>query len=88
MRRKASQDRSLDIEKEQGKRRQMQAYIKGLGEQIANKSAEKQAQLEINKLPGGTTLLLHQKTDKCYNCTKCRNRYPLKMLNKNKRVYV
>ena len=32
----------------------------------------------------GTTLLLHQKTDRCYNCAKCRQQYPLKLLNKQR----
>ena len=53
---------------------------------MVSKSAEKQAQLVTDRAVVGTTLLMHPKSDKCYNCAKCRNRYPLKMLNKNKRV--
>ena len=86
LRQRANQDRQRESDLAQLKRQQLREHARELGHQMVSKSAEKQAQLVTDRAVVGTTLLMHPKSDKCYNCAKCRNRYPLKMLNKNKRV--
>lgn len=38
------------------------------------------------KKPYLATLIMDQKVHKCYNCAECQNVYPLKHLNKKKKV--
>lgn len=82
---KLAHDRQLESERIHAKKHQMADYIKSLGNQIADKEAEKKVKSAQEKQLMNGTLLIPQKHDKCYNCAKCRNNYPLKLLNKTKR---
>jgi hypothetical protein len=83
---KLAYDRQQQLEKAQMKKNQMTNYIKSLGNQIADKEAEKQARAELDKQLHNGTLLIPQKHDRCYNCAKCRNQYPIKLLNKQRKL--
>lgn len=83
---KLAYDRQQELEKVQIKKNQMANYIKSLGNQIADKEAEKQARAELDKQLHNGTLLIPQKHDRCYNCAKCRNQYPIKLLNKQRKL--
>lgn len=83
---KQAQDRAFEIEKSNQKRAQMSDYIKTLGNQIAHKEAEKQARQASDRLAVNGTLMIPHKVDKCYNCARCRQVYPLKLLNKHKKL--
>ena len=82
--RKMEQDNLKAQESDNLKRLKMKEHVNVLGAQIANRSVDKQLQQTMDKIPTGTTLLIHQKTDRCYNCAKCRQQYPLKLLNKQR----
>ena len=86
VRRKIMQEKELEQAQANQKRNKLNGYINDLNNQMADRSAEKQLKAEQDKVLTGTTLLIHQKTDKCYNCAKCRKNYPLKHLNKHKRM--
>lgn len=83
---KFAQEKDFDKEKALAKKNQMQEYIKTLGCQIADKTIEKQNQAEREKQVYGGTLLIQEKKNRCYNCAQCRKIYPLKVLNKQKKV--
>lgn len=79
-------DRQMEADKAQAKRAQRSQYIKTLGDQIADKEAERQAAAAMQKQAMNATLMIPQKQDRCYNCAKCRNMYPIKLLNKQRRL--
>lgn len=69
------------------KKDQHKAYLEDLNNQILDKEKEKMMNYndENNKKYLATLNMGHKKS-KCYNCAKCLGYYPLKQLNKKKKV--
>ena len=84
--RKLEYDQQVHLDNLRRKQGQMQEYLNTIGQQIDDNNLKKQLDNEEAKKPGNATLLLNEKQHKCYNCNVCRNKYPLKFLNKRKRV--
>ena len=68
------------------KKTQMKEYIQTLGNQISDKNQEKLNLRKIELQSAGNTLFIQEKHDSCFNCAKCRHQFPLKFLNKQKKI--
>lgn len=85
-RRKIAQDEQADMDNLFRRKKQVEQYLNSLGDQMQDDNMKKQiAKEEANKAYLGT-LNLPQKHTKCYNCKCCHGLYPLKMLNKKKKL--
>lgn len=84
--RKLEYDQQVHLDNLRRKQHQMQDYLNTIGQQMDDNDLKKQLAQDELKKPGNTTLLLNEKQHKCYNCAKCKGKYPLKFLNKRKRV--
>ena len=85
-RRKINHDEQVHLDNLRRKQGQMQDHLAVITRQMQDRQTSDQLAKGEAKQPGNTTLLLNEKQHKCYNCSKCRNAYPLKLLNKKKRV--
>ena len=85
-RRKLNHDEQVHYDNLKRKQAQMQDYLGTLTQQMQDQQLNKHLSKEEAKKPTNVTLLLNEKKHKCYNCNVCKNAYPLKLLNKRKRV--
>ena len=79
-------DNEVYLDNANRKQHQVKEYLNKLGEQMNDAELQKQLEKDKAKQFGLTGLPLNEKHVKCYNCSKCRNAYPLKMLNKRKKI--
>ncbi len=69
------------------KKQQIAEYLNDLENQIKNKAMRKQYEMELeHHHQYDNTLRMAEKRDKCYNCAVCLNIYPLKQLNKKRKI--
>lgn len=85
-RRKIQQDNDIYMDILFRKKVIQDETLAGLAGQINENDLKKQLERENDKKPGLTSVPLPDKQNKCYDCKVCRHNYPLKMLNKKKKL--
>ena len=83
---KIQHDNDVHLDNLFRKKKLQDEILDKLGNQINENELKKQLEKEEAKKPGLNSVPLPDKQNKCYNCKLCRHNYPLKMLNKKKKL--
>ena len=85
-RKKMKHDNDVYLDNLFRKKKLEQETLDKIGDQLNDNAAQRKLNAEEAKKPHLTSVPIPEKQNKCYNCKLCKHTYPLKMLNKKKKL--
>lgn len=85
-RKKMKYDNDVYLDNLFRKKKLEQETLEKVGDQLNDNAAKRKLDAEEAKKPHLTSVPIPEKQNKCYNCKVCKHNYPLKMLNKKKKL--